>query len=144
MSPGLASVGMTGTIREGGVFTKSEYHKRKAAGQCVYAGCKRKPESDKHGKRRSYCPFHIAANRKNSEAWLRGNSHSRSRRCSPAATSGGVPVPEKRRRTGWAVWCPCECNGTECPVYHFVYHCDREFRLRSVSKLFGPKRNPLI
>jgi hypothetical protein len=55
---------------------RTVYHKRKAAGLCVYDGCKRKPELGKHGKRRSYCPFHIAANRKNSEAWLKRQQES--------------------------------------------------------------------
>lgn len=50
---------------------KSDYQKRKAAGQCVRAGCKRKPKLGKDGKPRSYCPVHNAANRKNSEAWLK-------------------------------------------------------------------------
>jgi len=48
---------------------KSDYQKRKAAGQCVRAGCKRKPKLGKDGKPRSYCPVHNAANRKNSDAW---------------------------------------------------------------------------
>jgi hypothetical protein len=48
---------------------KSDYQTRKAAGQCVRAGCKRKPKLGKDGKPRSYCPFHNVQNRKNSEAW---------------------------------------------------------------------------
>jgi hypothetical protein len=47
---------------------KSEYEKRKAAGQCVRVGCERKPRLGKDGKLRSYCPVHAAANRKYSEA----------------------------------------------------------------------------
>ena len=50
---------------------KSEYQQRKAAGQCVRAGCKTKPKLGKDGKRRSYCPVHNAENRKNSEAWIK-------------------------------------------------------------------------
>jgi hypothetical protein len=50
---------------------KSEYQQRKAAGQCVRAGCKRKPKLGKDGKRRSYCSVHNAENRKNSEAWIK-------------------------------------------------------------------------
>jgi hypothetical protein len=46
---------------------KSEYQERKAAGQCVRAGCKRTPR--KNSSRRSYCDFHNDQNRKNSDAW---------------------------------------------------------------------------
>jgi hypothetical protein len=28
-------------------------------------------------------------------------------------------------------------------VYHFVYRCDRELRLASVSTIFGQKQNPV-
>jgi hypothetical protein len=50
---------------------KTDYQKRKAAGQCVRTGCKRKPKLGKDGKRRSYCPFHNEQNRRNSEAWIK-------------------------------------------------------------------------
>ena len=50
---------------------KSIYQTRKAAGQCVRPGCKRKPKLGKDGKRRSYCPYHNAQNAKNSKAWLK-------------------------------------------------------------------------
>lgn len=49
---------------------KSDYQKRKAAGQCVRAGCKRKPKLGPEGKRRSYCQYHTDQNAKNSKAWL--------------------------------------------------------------------------
>jgi len=48
---------------------KSVYQTRKAAGQCVRSGCKRKPKLGKDGKPRSYCPFHNAQNRKHADAW---------------------------------------------------------------------------
>jgi hypothetical protein len=50
---------------------KSIYQTRKAAGQCVRQGCKRKPKLGKDGKRRSYCPFHNEQNRKNTKAFLK-------------------------------------------------------------------------
>lgn len=50
---------------------RTYYRERKTAGQCVRAGCKRKPKLGKDGKPRSYCVVHNAANRKNSEAWLK-------------------------------------------------------------------------
>ena len=50
---------------------KSEYQKRKAAGQCVRPGCKRTPRKNKDGSRRSYCDFHNQQNAKNSAAWLK-------------------------------------------------------------------------
>ncbi len=50
---------------------KSEYQKRKAAGQCVRAGCKRTPKKAPDGKRRSYCDFHNAQNAKNSAAFIK-------------------------------------------------------------------------
>jgi len=50
---------------------KADYQKRRAAGQCVRGGCKRKPKLGKDGKPRSYCPFHNDQNHKNSEAWLK-------------------------------------------------------------------------
>ena len=50
---------------------KSDYQERKAAGQCVRAGCKRTPRKNKDGSRRSYCDFHNQQNAKNSAAWLK-------------------------------------------------------------------------
>ncbi len=50
---------------------KSEYQKRKAAGQCVRTGCNRKPKLGKDGKPRSYCQVHNEQNRKNTEAFLK-------------------------------------------------------------------------
>jgi len=47
------------------------YQNRKRAGLCVRPGCKNKPMLGPDGKPRSYCPVHNAANRKNSEAWLK-------------------------------------------------------------------------
>jgi hypothetical protein len=56
---------------ETNVMPKNDYQTRKAAGQCVRTGCKRKPKLGKDGKRRSYCPFHNEQNRKNSEASIK-------------------------------------------------------------------------
>jgi hypothetical protein len=50
---------------------KSDYQKRKAAGQCVRTGCERRPELGKNGKPRSYCSIHAAANRKYSAALIK-------------------------------------------------------------------------
>jgi len=71
---------------------KSDYQKRKAAGQCVRAGCKRKPKLGKYGKPRSYCPVHNAANRKNSDAWKARQAAKKRSHKKPRAVTPVEPV----------------------------------------------------
>jgi hypothetical protein len=71
---------------------KSEYQKRKAAGQCVRAGCKRKPKLGPDGKPRSYCPVHNAANRKNSDAWVKRQIAKKRSHKKPRAVKPVEPV----------------------------------------------------
>jgi hypothetical protein len=62
---------------------KSEYQKRKAAGQCVRVGCKRKPKPGPNGKPRSCCSYHNELNRKNSEAFLKRKAAKKKARKQP-------------------------------------------------------------
>jgi hypothetical protein len=78
---------------------KSVYQTRKAAGQCVRPGCKIKPKLGPDGKPRSYCPKHNAANRRNSEAWLKRQAAKKKpklvRRKKVAVTPPPVPLEQK-------------------------------------------------
>jgi hypothetical protein len=62
------------------------------------------------------------------------------------------PHPDLQRvRLAFGAGAPRKCrqpivgqNADAKPVYHFVYHCSREFGLASVSTLLEQKQNPLI
>ena len=59
----------------------------------------------------------------------------------PPRKNGGIAYRAERGRDDLHQWDAMEPKER---VYHFVYHCDRELRLASVSTIFEQKQNPLI